>query len=74
MTRRSEMDVLGQLPPNLAAVMRKALLALARTEADLANAEAARVPYWAPCPASVLGHRAAAEALRADADRLAFAY
>ncbi len=67
------MDMRSQLPPNLAVLMRQALLALARTEENLANTEAAQVPYWAPSPASVLGHRAAAEALRADADRLAFA-
>lgn len=68
------MDMLSQLPRDLAVAMRQALLAVARTEENLADTEAAQVPYWAPCPASVLGHRAAAEALRADADRLACAY
>lgn len=28
------------------------------------------VPYWAPRPASVTGHRAAAEVLPSEADRL----
>ncbi len=62
-----------QVPRDLATHVRQALLALARTEEELANTEAARVPYWAPCPESVQGHRAAAQALRARADRLAWA-
>jgi hypothetical protein len=43
---------------------------LAKAEDDRAAAEAANVPYWIPCPSSVLGARAAAQALRADAERL----
>lgn len=43
---------------------------LAKAEDDRAAAEAAEVPYWDPCPSSVLGARAAARALRADAERL----
>lgn len=50
--------------------LRKALLHLAQVEADIAAAEAATVPYWAPCPVSVSAHRVAADVLRADADRL----
>ena len=50
--------------------LRKELLHLAQVEQDVAAQESARVPYWAPCPASVAGHRAAARVLRADADRL----
>jgi len=50
--------------------LRRALLLLAKREEDEAAAEASRVPYWVPCPASVQGHRAAARALRLDADRL----
>ena len=46
------------------------LVALARHEEDVAAAEASRVPYWAPCPSSVDGHRAAARALRAEVERL----
>jgi hypothetical protein len=46
------------------------LLRLAHQEDELAADEAARVPYWAPTPASVTGHRAAATALREQAGRL----
>jgi hypothetical protein len=54
----------------MAVVLRRELLRLAAIEESLATAEAARVPYWAPCPDSVSGHRAAARALREDAERL----
>jgi hypothetical protein len=54
----------------LAAVVRRALLRLAAREDNLAAAEAALVPYWAPHPPSVLGHRTAAAALRSEADQL----
>jgi len=50
--------------------LRVALLRLARHQDDLAAAEAAAVPYWGSCPLSVLGHREAASALRAQADAL----
>jgi len=50
--------------------LRRALLALARREADAAADEAAAVPYWAPVPASVSARRAAASALRSEAARL----
>jgi hypothetical protein len=50
--------------------VRRELLRIAHHEEDLAAAEAAAVPYWAPCPASVPGHRAAAAALRSQADLL----
>jgi hypothetical protein len=43
---------------------------LAKVEDDRAAAEVAGVPYWVPCPPSVLGARAAARALRADAEQL----
>lgn len=49
--------------------LRRTLLELARLEDDRAASEAATVPYWSPCPASVQAHRFAAEALRAAADR-----
>lgn len=48
--------------------VRGILLNLAKQQDDLAAQEAAAVPYWTPCPPSVLGRRAAAEALRAQAD------
>lgn len=52
----------------IAAVCRE-LLRLAHVEDDRAAAEAARTPYWMPTPEGVLGHRAAASALRADVER-----
>ena len=45
------------------------LLELAKQQEELAADEAAAVPYWTPCPPSVSGHRAAAEALREQAER-----
>ncbi len=53
---------------NVLALIRDVLLRLARFEDDLAAAEAAAVPYWAPHPSTVQGHRMAAVALRAHAD------
>lgn len=50
--------------------LRSLLLQLARHQDDLAAREAATTPYWEPHPSSVLGHRTAAEALRAQADLL----
>jgi len=55
----------------IAAAVRQELLRLARIEDTRAADEAATVPYWAPCPTSVVGHRAAAQALRQEADRIA---
>lgn len=48
--------------------MRALLFELARRQDTLALDEAAGTPYWVPTPVSVLGHRNAAEALRAQAD------
>lgn len=53
----------------VATSLRSILLQLARSQDDIACAQAAATPYWAPCPSTVLGHRAAAAALRAEADR-----
>lgn len=50
--------------------LRSILLQLAKGQDDMAAREAAATPYWATCPASVAGHRAAADVLRAEADRL----
>lgn len=50
-----------------------ALFELARREDELAAVEAVGVPYWAPCPPSVYGHRAAAEALRSEAESISHA-
>jgi len=64
-------EVPNEVPDAVVAVaLRRELLRLAALEDSLAAAEAARVPYWATCPDSVNGHRAAALALRADAERL----
>lgn len=49
--------------------LRQILLDLARRERNMAASEAAAVPYWEPLPSSVMGHRAAAAALRSEADR-----
>ena len=48
-----------------------ALFELARREDELADTEAASVPYWVPCPPSVYGHRAAADVLRSEAELIA---
>jgi hypothetical protein len=61
---------LDQLPMDLITVLRRELLRLARLEEELAAREAAQVPYWTPLPPAVDGHRAAARALRDDADGL----
>jgi hypothetical protein len=62
------------LPAGVSAEMIVALArelrALAKAEDDRAAAEAADVPYWIPCPSSVLGARAAARTLRVDAEAL----
>lgn len=56
--------------PELLTLICRELVRLAQQEENAAADEAARVPYWQPTPASVLGHRAAAAALRADLARL----
>ncbi|HWU21743.1 MAG TPA: hypothetical protein VN088_09460 [Nocardioides sp.] len=50
--------------------IRALLLDLAHREDELAAQELAATPYWASAPATVAGHRDAAEALRAAADLL----
>jgi hypothetical protein len=60
--------VSGDEARKVLALVREELLCLARREDALAAAEAASVPYWVACPATVPGHRRAAAALRADAD------
>lgn len=56
--------------PGADRALRGELLRLARQQDELACAEGAAVPYWAPTPPSVHGHRAAAAALRDAADRV----
>jgi hypothetical protein len=57
-------------PTSTTGSVRTVLLHLAREQESLAATELAATPYWASCPSSVLGHRAAAEALRAEAEHL----
>lgn len=61
-----------EMAPDLAVRLRRELLRLAHHEDELAADEAAKVPYWAPHPSSISGHRAAAKVLRADADQLVY--
>ena len=70
MTATLTSTLTGGLEADVASLLRHELLRLAVEQERIADAEAAQVPYWAPSPASVEGHRAAASALRADADRL----
>lgn len=55
---------------SLIQLVRRELLRLARREYELADLESAKVPYWLPCPVSVLAHRAAARALEDQATAL----
>lgn len=59
---------------DIATSLRRCLLRLAAEEDAQAAEEAARIPYWEPCPVSVLGHRRAASALRLEADKVVAAY
>ena len=59
----------GEVAHDVHALVRRQLLLLAKGEDNRAADEAANVPYWAPLPASVAGHRAAAAALRAAAEQ-----
>ncbi len=56
-----------EVSTKVSALVRNELLRLARFEDALAEAEKEAGPYWASCPDSVLEHRMAAEALRAEA-------
>jgi hypothetical protein len=60
-------DVLSAAMMN---TMRLMLLRLALVQDERAASEAARAPYWSPCPDSVLARRTAAEVLRECADQL----
>lgn len=54
----------------IATRLRSLLLDLARRLDDKACNELAATPYWAPCPTTAVGHRSAADALRAEAELL----
>lgn len=58
--------------PDFLMAMRQLLLDVARLQDEIACEEAAKVPYWAPLPSSVDGHRQCASALRAVADDFAY--
>jgi hypothetical protein len=57
-------------PTTLSARLRRLLFELAKAQEQLAAEEAAATPYWRPHPPAVLGHRAAAAALREQAELL----
>jgi len=59
-------------PVPVARRLRAIRLQLARHEEDLAATIAAQTPYWQPRPSTSIGHRAAAAALRDEADRFAY--
>lgn len=50
--------------------LRAALLKIARKHEELGAEAAAAAPYWVPCPAAVVSHRAVADALRSEVDAL----
>jgi hypothetical protein len=64
------MDNLTTLDTETTTRLRLRLFELARRQDELAAEEAAATPYWKPQPATVHGHRSAADALRAEADLL----
>jgi len=55
---------------DIARVLRRLLLSLANEQDSAAAEEAAQVPYWKPCPHSVIGIRLAARVLREAAEAL----
>ena len=63
-------NVSGAEVVTLSDSLRRELLRLAKTEEDIAADEAATVLYWAPSPASILGHRIDASVLRSFADQV----
>ena len=56
--------------PDILAAVCSELLHLAALEEQESLRVAQHTPYWSPHPDSVIEHRAAAQALRADVDRL----
>lgn len=66
----SQLGLDGPFDLKTAHAVRAMLLQLADAQERIAAEEAALVPYWKPCPQSVIGARAAARALRASAERM----
>ena len=64
------MSVATKTTPQITALLCRRLQEIARNEELIAADEAASTPYWAPCPDSAVGHRAAARALREEIRRL----
>jgi hypothetical protein len=64
------MSVASEYTPQITSMLCQRLHELARNEELAAAEEAAHTPYWAPFPDSVVGHRAAARALRDEIQRL----
>ena len=58
-----------ELGSDILLAVRAELLRVASHEDALAVQEAVHVPYWAAIPESVVGHRAAARAIREQANR-----
>ena len=56
--------------PDVSRLLRRLVYSLAREQEDIAAKEAALVPYWKPCPHSVIGIRVAARVLREAAEAL----
>jgi len=61
------------LSPEVFRILRRLLYTLANEQDAIAADEAAHVPYWKPCPHSVIGTRTAARVLREAADALSAA-
>ena len=59
-----------QLDAEVAHVVRRILLRLASDQEQAAADEAAHIQYWQACPDSVVGCRAAAQALRSVAESM----
>lgn len=66
----SEWRRLAPTDSGVASTLRRMIFALAREQDNAAADEAALVPYWKACPDAIIGHRAAARALRELADAL----
>lgn len=64
------MEPLTVRDPQVADLLRQELLRLAEIEDQHALSEKALVPYWAPCPNSVMIQHGTAKVLRETADRL----